>query len=285
MPTHHLLPGFSLWGLEGLHDPAVDGVPHVKAAGYTVLEVPYYKVRPEVVAAVKKHRLDLVVQRRAVTVEELVPGLVAAKRHGAVFVNVHAGTPHMSHDDALQLVNGMIDAAEQHEIRLLFETHRGCITQDLFRTVVLVEAVRRMRLNLDVSHFIVCEETPGPTEELMPLLRHLFDRVEMMHGRISNGEQIQVDVGDGSGELAQCYKLLWSEAMRAWRLRSTPGSALIFTPELGPPTYAITDMEGREISDRWQQSLVIRKLAEDAWKLSAQPLEISSPTPAGTEGR
>jgi sugar phosphate isomerase/epimerase len=271
MPTHHLLPGFSLWGLEGLHDPPATGISAVKAAGYSTLEVGFIHLTDALVERVRTAGLRLIVQRHCLTVEELVPALDAAKRHGAMLVNAHVGTPHLSASDAAELVNRMIEGASSRGVRLLFETHRGRITQDLYRTLDLLQAVPEMRLTLDVSHYIVCEEKPGPVPELMPLLSQLFERTEMIHGRVSNGEQIQVDVGDGTGELPQRYRDFWCEAMRAWRLRSAPGSALVFTPELGPPTYAMTDLAGRELSNRWEQSLVLRRLAEEAWKASALP--------------
>ena len=45
-----------------------------------------------------------------------------------------------------------------------------------------------------------------------------------------------------------------------------PGDVLPFASELGPPRYAITLPDGREFSDRWEQSLVMKKLAEQAWE-------------------
>ena len=33
-------------------------------------------------------------------------------------------------------------------------------------------------------------------------------------------------------------------------------------PELGSATYSIDDLEGRELSDRWEQALVMKKLTE-----------------------
>ena len=38
--------------------------------------------------------------------------------------------------------------------------------------------------------------------------------------------------------------------------------------ELGPPRYAITLPDGKEFSDRWEQSLVMKRLAEQAWEAS-----------------
>lgn len=62
---------------------------------------------------------------------------------------------------------------------------------------------------------------------------------------------------------------LWRECFRAWRKRAKAGDVMPFTSELGPPRYAITTPDGREISDRWQQSLVLREIAQDAWDASA----------------
>jgi hypothetical protein len=67
--------------------------------------------------------------------------------------------------------------------------------------------------------------------------------------------------------------------MAAWLRKSQPGDVLPFTCELGPAPYAITDLSGRELSDRWEQSLIIKRLAQEAWsdaELSAQPAEPQS---------
>jgi hypothetical protein len=97
---------------------------------------------------------------------------------------------------------------------------------------------------------------------MMPVL----ERISHLHGRISNGEQAQVDVGDGSGATAQFFVTLWSTAMRHWLSGAGPGDVFPFTSELGPPRYAITLPDGREFSDRWEQSLVMKRLAEQAWQ-------------------
>ena len=39
-----------------------------------------------------------------------------------------------------------------------------------------------------------------------------------------------------------------------------------FVCELGPPDYAMTDSEGRELSDRWEEGLVLRDIALQLWE-------------------
>jgi hypothetical protein len=53
--------------------------------------------------------------------------------------------------------------------------------------------------------------------------------------------------------------------MQSWKVGAAPGDILPFSSELGPPRYAITTPEGKEISDRWEQGLLMTKLAQEAW--------------------
>jgi len=146
------------------------------------------------------------------------------------------------------------------------ETHRNCCTETLAQTYRLLERLPDIRITADLSHFFVIGEFYGWESERLPeRLGPVLERVSSFHGRISNGEQIQVDVGDGSGRLPQVYVEIWAQGMRAWLRDAQPGDVLPFASELGPPAYAIVDPSGREISDRWEQSLVMKRLAQQAW--------------------
>ncbi|MBW3636820.1 MAG: hypothetical protein KY445_10215, partial [Armatimonadetes bacterium] len=133
-------------------------------------------------------------------------------------------------------------------------------------------------------------EGEGAIERMRPII----ERVAHVHGRISNGEAVQVDVGDGNGGQgtpAGFFKQIWTEIFRTWRQKARNGDIMPFLSELGPPRYAITLPNGREFSDRWEQSLVMKKLAEEAWKASGEVRvnevdEVAArlPLPAG-EGR
>lgn len=279
MPTHQLLFGFTIWGFEGIEKPAHAGLARLGPAGYQVVETNEATLdQPGVLDSVREHGLQLVLQCYPMTVEDLRPSLRRAKQLGALHVNAHAASAHLGEDETASLVNGLYDVAQEEGVKLMLETHRGRLTQDLYRTARLCERVDRLRLNLDVSHFIVCEERPGPTADLAPMLDVILDRVEMIHGRVSNGQQVQVDAGDGSGELPRLYRRFWAEAMRRWQRRSRAGSALVFTPELGAPDYAIRDPQsGAELSDRWAQSQVLRGMAEQAWADAKAATEVLWP--------
>lgn len=270
MPTHQLLFGKTLWGLEGIASPREEGIERLAEAGFHVVEADCFcLVRDDLVARIQDAGLSIVVQCYPMAAREIVPVLERAHHIGALLVNAHAATPHLRPAEAEAFVNAVYDAAERTGIPLLLETHRGRLTQDLLRTADLAKAVPRLRVNLDVSHYVLAEEQPGPTEPLRELLDVLLDRTEMIHGRISNGEQIQLSPEQAGQAIIERYRLFWAEAMRRWRERAPAGRALIFTPEPGPPPYALTDAAGRELCDRWELAIALRDLARESWELAS----------------
>jgi hypothetical protein len=57
----------------------------------------------------------------------------------------------------------------------------------------------------------------------------------------------------------------WEYAIRSWRKRSRPDAVLTFLCELGPAPYAITGPDGLELSDRWQDALVMKDMIRKLW--------------------
>ena len=47
--------------------------------------------------------------------------------------------------------------------------------------------------------------------------------------------------------------------------RNADDARLVFLCELGPPPYAMTDGDQRELSDRWKEALQIRRWAQETW--------------------
>ena len=269
MPTHILLQGTTLWVLNGHYSPLEDGLDFLVKAGASTIEVSDFVLTPELIDRIASHNLRLIVQAYPEKASDIEGTLEFARRHKAVAINTHVRTPHFTHEESVELVKGLVGRAGDAGIPLYCETHRGCVTQDLYRAARLAEAVPEMRFTLDVSHYVVCEEVPGPVAKLSSLLDPILDRTEMIHGRISNGQQIQVHTITPGGELENTYQDFWSEAMRRWRRRKPAGSSLIFTPELGPPPYAVVDAEGKELSNRLQESEKMWAIAQAAWKASA----------------
>ncbi|MEO0360382.1 MAG: sugar phosphate isomerase/epimerase, partial [Pseudomonadota bacterium] len=64
------------------------------------------------------------------------------------------------------------------------------------------------------------------------------------------------------------FKAWWAEGFASWRRRNDAGTC-VFLCELGPPEYAMTGRDGREMSDRWAEALTIKSWAEEIWAETA----------------
>lgn len=194
---------------------------------------------------------------------------------GVDFVNAHIMDVAATGDAAIALIREMIEEAAGRGIPFFVETHRGRITQDLRRTAEYVAAIPELRLTIDVSHYAIAGEWEHPGDREARLLDPLLRRTSCIHGRISNGQQVQIDIGErGEHPLVPAYAGLWTTGMAYWLERAKPDELLPVLPELGPPPYAIT-ADGsrnsrRELSDRWQQAVLIKQLLEQAWEAAVQ---------------
>ena len=50
-----------------------------------------------------------------------------------------------------------------------------------------------------------------------------------------------------------------------WTRRAGPDDELILVAELGPPWYAITGADGRELSDRWAEAVLLKDHVREIW--------------------
>ncbi len=97
-------------------------------------------------------------------------------------------------------------------------------------------------------------------------ITRILERSDCFQGRIASREQIQVQIDfPQHQEWVQIFKGWWASGMRMWRDRNEDGAALPFLCELGPPPYAIMDASQRELSVRWQETLVIRDWVQRIW--------------------
>jgi hypothetical protein len=149
-----------------------------------------------------------------------------------------------------------------------FETHRNCITNDLFTTVQLLDALPQMRLAADLSHYVVDREMPcPPPPALQTLMTQILDRSDSFQGRVAARGQIQVALSFAqNAKWVALFRAWWRQGFAAWLARHAgEDSALVFLCELGPPDYAITDAQGREMSDRWAEAKLMAQWARELW--------------------
>jgi len=152
-------------------------------------------------------------------------------------------------------------------MQVLFETHRDCITNDMFMTLELLEAIPELRLCADLSHYALNREIGLPlSDEFDALFKRLLSRSDSFQGRISTNEQIQVPLGfPQHAAWEEQHQEWWRWGLADWRTRAGVDETLIFLCELGPPPYAITDAKGCELSDRFGEAQLMKSWIEQIW--------------------
>jgi hypothetical protein len=191
------------------------------------------------------------------------------------------GTGMEDDDQAARLVEEVLEASSATGIPLYIETHRATVTQDLWRTLRLVDRFPEIRFNGDFSHWYTGHDLPiGDFDAKLDALAPVLERVRYLHGRIGTAGCIQVDVGDGRPDDAvpvAHFRALWTRAFRGFLGGApddpvpAPGLAMGFAPELLPPEFGyallVTGADGvpREAGDRWEQALVLTRLASECF--------------------
>ncbi len=264
---------FNLWGLKGLprdgHEWSLpEKLDRIRAAGAQGLEAVCSSEQEadELAGMLRDRGMGIGFAAFGAEADDLLPAIELANRMRADYLSVQFSGALRTAPQIAKTLREMYELANDSGLPLFIETHRGKVTQDLRRTVKVIRRFGRVRFTGDFSHYIVAGELGGVWgEEVWDHFRAIARRCGNWHGRIGFGEQVQNDIGDGTGETAQQFRQLWTMGMSAWLKKAEPGDILPFCVELGPPGYSITDLGGREISDRWEQGLVIKRLAEEAW--------------------
>jgi len=94
---------------------------------------------------------------------------------------------------------------------------------------------------------------------LQALIERALDHADSFQGRVAARGQIQVALDfPQNAKRLRLFLDWWEQGLRGWRARAADADRVVFLCELGPPDYATTDAEGRELSDRWQEALALR---------------------------
>ena len=214
-----------------------------------------------------EYGLKCMVNAFPATVDELPPLLELANELEASLVNVIGQVMPVKVDECVPVIRQWIRDAEQAGLPVLFETHRDCTLNDLFYTLQLIEVIPEMRLCADLSHYVIDREMRLPLNNTdQDYMHRILERSDCFQGRVANREQIQVQIDfPQHQEWVEQFKSWWEEGIGMWRRRNDNHATLIFLCELGPPPYAMTDAGRAELSDRWEEALLIRSWVEEIW--------------------
>jgi sugar phosphate isomerase/epimerase len=267
----------SLWAMEqrqaDLPEPSADdNFARIADAGYhgVCLDPDISEIDDCLALAPLFERYDLgcMINAFPSTADELQPLLDMARELNACQVNVIGGVMPLHADDAAVVLRRWQREGERSGIPLLFETHRDSTLNDLYYTLQLLDLMPDLRLCADLSHFVVDREFRTPLSDRdRAYIERILEHSDSFQGRVANREQVQVQIGFAQHqEWVEIFKAWWREGMVRWRQRQSAPATLRFLCELGPPSYAMTDANGRELSDRWEEALTIRSWVETIWQ-------------------
>ncbi|AAZ34121.1 sugar phosphate isomerase/epimerase [Pseudomonas savastanoi pv. phaseolicola] len=263
----------SLWAMQdhrGQCDlPMEAQLDRIAAAGFDGI-TDHYLHAPDVMrlhAAAEARGLQIEGQLFPQTVADLDRALEVACRYGCHHLTLQADARPRTLAQAITLIEGWQRLAEQVDFPVLLETHRYRLTSDLLFTLDVLAQMPDLKLLADLSHYVVGRELPESAtaeddEHIHSILRHSWG----FHGRIANSEQVQVPLSFAQHRpWLERFSAWWRYGIEDWLARPNKPASLSFTCELGPPPYAITGSDGREISDRWSEALLLKDLIRGIW--------------------
>jgi hypothetical protein len=259
----------NIQSFDTMREKQAKGLPAIRDAGYAGVQL-----GQPIDDALRREALGLGLgicgSGRVNTPAEAGPLAKEALEAGLECLTLHVGWGTEGEEDAARLIGAVLEASAKFSIPLYPETHRATIFQDPWRTVEFLARFPSLEFNGDFSHWYTgTEMVYGGFENKLEFIRPVLGRIGFMHGRIGNSCCMQVDIGDGSegeGPYVRHFRALWTEAFLGFLQRRPLEDRFCFTPELlGPEYYYARTFRGQEESDRWEQSLVLVRMARECF--------------------
>ncbi len=266
----------SLWAMERRHTDGFErsleeNLKLIADAGYDGISTHYTNADAvrRTTDLLRRHGMTIEGQCFPRAIDDLQPVLELAARYGCHHIDVQPDIRPRRLQDCVTLLEGWLRLAEQVDFPVLIETHRDRMTTDLFFMLDLLDAVPSLRLTADLSHYLVGREFAWPVdEENHAMIRRILDHSWALHGRVASREQVQVEISFQHHRMwLDLFLDWWEYGMKSWRRRAAQDDTLAFVCELGPKPYAITGRDGNDLTDRWDEALLLRDAVQARWKL------------------
>lgn len=263
----------SLWAMtrrpwQGDEMSLAEMMSKIAAAGFDGVDIVYGDYsQAQLSASLTQHGLSCTVTAFPDSVESLAPALDLALALDARHLNIIGAVYPFSVEEGAEYLRGWMAMCAAANMPVTIETHRDCITTDLLYTLQLMDAVPEMNLCSDLSHFVVGREFKWPiTPQVQLQIELVLDRSASFQGRVASREQIQLQISFAHHrDWFDQFAAWWTYGFQSWRQRNADDAVLNFLCELGPREYAMTGVDGEELSDRWQEALIIRDRVRQIW--------------------
>ncbi|KKC31252.1 hypothetical protein [Devosia psychrophila] len=265
----------SLWAMQNLRNAPSDrsledNVALIRQAGFDGISTMWHDDATAEASASAAKAQGLIMEGTCLPtdLDQVPPALERGLRHGLHHLNLQLNIRPRSFAEAVDILGRLEVMTGQVDFPVYVETHRGRLTNDLLFTLDLLDALPNLKLLGDLSHYAVAREVELPvSEEIEQQISQVLDRVWAFHGRVAGSGQVQLPISFAQHKpYLDLFASWWERGFASWRKRAGPDAELSFVCELGPqPYYAISGADGRDLTDRWDESLMLQKLARDIW--------------------
>ena len=175
-----------------------------------------------------------------------------------VYINCHTGSDFYTFEQNKSFIDAANKIAKENNIQIYHETHRGRFSFNLRDTEKYLQAIPELKLNLDISHWMVVHESL--LENQAGLLNKVIDRSFHIHARVGHAEGPQVNDPEAPEWEKSLHRHLdiWEKIIRKrWEESEKPFTV---TTEFGPPTYLPTlPYTQIPVADQWKANVFIMK--------------------------
>ena len=265
----------SLWAMQALRDVPVErsleeNVALIKGAGFDGFGTMWEDDDTARRSAELARAEGLIVEGLCLptNLDQVPAALERGTRYGLHHLNLQLDMRPRTLAEAVSLLERLGSMTAQVDFPVYVETHRGRLTNDLLFMLDLLEAVPDVKLLADLSHYVVAREVelpvPAETDQQISQILH---RAWAFHGRVAGSGQVQLPLSFAQHRpYVEQFATWWARGFASWRQRAAGDAELTFACELGPgPYYAISGADGRDITDRWSESLLMQAMVRDIW--------------------
>jgi sugar phosphate isomerase/epimerase len=167
-----------------------------------------------------------------------------------VVINSHTGRDIFSLEDNLVLFEHALKLEQKYNVTITHETHRFRPTFSTFDTEKIVKALPELKLNLDISHWMVVHESD--LSDQLTRLESIFPQVYHIHARVGFEEGPQVTNPQDKlwGGHLENHVNLWQKVIDLAKTRGQ--ETFTITPEFGPFPYAHVQPNTQQpLTDIW----------------------------------
>jgi hypothetical protein len=264
----------SLWAMErrapdGMEWTIPEKLTMIRDAGFDGCGVRFFDFAyaKEVTDFLRANNMTWQAQCYPQSVDDFKPILDHVAKLGADHINLQPDVRPYRVEECIPYIEGWRRLAKEAGVAMHIETHRDRMTTDLFFTLHLLDCFPDLRLTGDISHYLVGREFATPvSEENHRLMYRILDNCWGFHGRVASREQVQVPISFPHHKMwVDLFMGWWEYGFRSWRRRAPKDATLTFLCELGPQPYAISGADGADLSDRWQESLMMKDMIRALW--------------------